>query len=791
MNKKNVAFAFAALSLALVSCSHPSDGSASSSTETDLSSNSSSDQSSTLPAEDHNPLKQAAYDFISTASKSVNYTYGLKGEGGAIVSKAIITPNYIAYPESGSATVALPSYTGEGKILYSAEKIDGAYGITSALTYTDPTTGEVSGYTSISELDYLDLLLRYGLSADSFAYQSGYLLVEDANLVTILATMFGLSSYIDYIMRVSISYDETAGKMEVGFVSNFKDDGTATQVLDATIGVITGVGTSVDEEVEGFVFNFALPGDSLPESALGYLDADQITYKAELKMFLDGNLYSDLSDMTMSIDYATKKAKIVDRLTGYEDTSYYLTDGNDVVYETYIGPDDKLKESTTDTPFADFAPSLAPLIDREAFLRTGENTYSYFGYLYDPLVKGLTRYEVGMGVVTSMTAKTDGQGRLTEITARSRDVLLIGTGTFHYEMKLTFMDYEQIGDVDVYKDEEDVTIKNAFAHFNSADGYELTAYRVDQPSLTKKVTVMGNVALYDTISIDQTPGSGNEQIHIYDGYAFYEGGVAPFKVGEDGKAAYYDEPETGFASIDDFLTYDDLDPKAFYLDGDTIKARHGVKGLADTLFYGPNGDLMIESSLRFNLDVNSGTIASYAYDTAGLGEEVVEVSYRGVNFPSNIDFSSLNSVFVPPTTWREGAPNVYEALCAISWVGEEYADEVPFLYDAVLNDYWYLGNYVPEDGIRPYIELNIVNNYFLTGNPYNVDYMNDYIDLLLEKGFTVGVTEGVDPNVYSPYARYGKEGLPFVIQVNSLGANGMPQISIKDAFYFPFIPQGE
>ena len=218
MNKKNVAFALAALSLALVSCNHPSDGSASS---TDLSSNSSSDQSSTLPAEDHNPLKQAAYDFISTASKSVNYTYGLKGEGGAIVSKAIITPNYIAYPESGSATVALPSYTGEGKILYSAEKIDGAYGITSALTYTDPTTGEVSGYTSISELDYLDLLLRYGLSADSFTYQSGYLLVEDANLVTILATMFGLSSYIDYIMRISISYDETAGKMEVGFVSNF------------------------------------------------------------------------------------------------------------------------------------------------------------------------------------------------------------------------------------------------------------------------------------------------------------------------------------------------------------------------------------------------------------------------------------------------------------------------------------------------------------------------------------------------------------------------------------------
>ena len=98
-------------------------------------------------------------------------------------------PNYVftefLHPSEQMARVALPSYEGDGsKLLYDIDKAEGEYSIVVAATYTDTLTGEVSGYASTDELDYLALLKREDVAWGSEALfeQSGNYLSEDENV---------------------------------------------------------------------------------------------------------------------------------------------------------------------------------------------------------------------------------------------------------------------------------------------------------------------------------------------------------------------------------------------------------------------------------------------------------------------------------------------------------------------------------------------------------------------------------------------------------------------------------
>lgn len=277
--KNKTCLLIAAASILLAGCQETAVSSSSSLSEPDSSLSSSDPSSSSLPdsGEDVDAKKQAIVDFVDRAEEGTNYTYAFT-DGSAFVSNpTIMTPEYISYPSEQMARVALPSYEGDGsKLLYDIDKAEGEYSIVVAATYTDTLTGEVSGYASTDELDYLALLKREDVAWGSEALfeQSGNYLSEDENVILIFASMFGLGNYTDYVMRVLFNLD--GDSLYVGFIPNYTDsDGSISPAIEGTMGVIYDVGTSVDEEAAAFVSSYEMPTESLGEENLSYLKGDR------------------------------------------------------------------------------------------------------------------------------------------------------------------------------------------------------------------------------------------------------------------------------------------------------------------------------------------------------------------------------------------------------------------------------------------------------------------------------------------------------------------------------------
>lgn len=742
-----------------------------SSSEAAGSSSSGSSESSSSSSEDVDAKKQAILDFVNAAEAGDNYTYAYSDGSFFVNNPTILTSDYISYPSSEMARVALPSYEGEGQeLLYDVDKVDGEYSIVAAATYTDELTGEAHGYHSVNELDYLALLKREDVAwgTEAIFEQSGNYMSEDGDVILIFANMFGLANYTDYVMRVLFTLD--GERLYIDFIPNYKDtDGTAAPIIEGTKGVIYDVGTSFDQGVANFLASYEMPTESLSENSLNYLKGDKVTYSADLTLYLDGIPDSYPAKATFSYDFAAKRAKIVDSSLGNPDASYYAEASDGTLVEQFLSPENRLVELNQGITYDEWIPDLLDLIDYKAFLKVSDTTYRYYGYQYDKLVKGMTGAEDGMGLVVDMEAKVDESGNLVEVTATSRDVLLTGTGTYHYGMTLRFGPAESIENVDVYKDEGDEKIKTALSALTSENGYSITAYREGYPAYYEKLTVAGNVILRDTTGADLLDGP----VRIYDGY-YYNEGIAPFRV-EDDKAALYGDADPAYTSVDDFLGYQDIAAASLEFDNDGyIVPRAYVKGYKDLLFLGPNGDLMDETTLRFVYDEASARITGYEYDVPGFESERADIVY-GASLPTDIDFSALGEGFTAPTSWKDGCPELYEKLKAIEWIGDA-VDEIPYLYDPVLNDYWFFGS----EGGTTILEALITNNYYLIGNEYASAYTHRYEEYIVEEC-------GFQPGQGTP-TRYGKEGLPFVICINSYGDDSMIDIAIRNAEWYPFYP---
>ena len=121
----------------------------------------------------------------------------------------------------------------------------------------------------------------------------------------------------------------------------------------------------------------------------------------------------------------------------------------------------------------------------------------------------------------------------------------------------------------------------------------------------------------------------------------------------------------------------------------------------------------------------------YTYGTDGFGEEKVEITY-GATLPSDIDFSAIRGSFERPMTWSKGEPDVYEKLVGIEWVGEEWADKIPYLYDSYLSGWWDLSD------TDPLVSFEIFNDRDLVGSEKSQEYAEAYEALLVEEGFVYG-----------------------------------------------------
>lgn len=762
--------------LMLASCGGPitsSPGNSSSDISSPPSSSSSNDSSNSSSSEiDVEEEKQKIMAMIEEAKNLTNYTYGYLDEG-AIVNPIIINPQYIYDAASKTATAALESFENKDEtLLYSLNHNGETFQVLNALNYTDANS-EVKPYKSVSELDYLALLFRDDVnwSEDSLIHQSGYYYIEDRDIIAIFSNMFGLASQTNGIMRVVLSL-ENEETIRISFAPNFLE-GSNVDLIDSTIGVIADIGISSDEELEKFIADFTLNEERLTTENLTYLNGDLITYDSELNIFIDDALYQKATAATYSYDLESQEYAVIDKRDVVEQETRYAANEEGALVRRYLGPDNVVHDQLLGGGFQESIPNFVEALDINAFVKVDQNTYRYYGYKYDSLVKTLSGNQDGMGVVIDLTAHLDDAGNLIKITALSRDVELIDYGVFHYEMTLTFKEGEALSPLAPYGDEfDDYSIALALDKFDSSHGYQLVATRVGTPDLTSALIAKDNILLFDDVSYNTAPGSENELIHTYHGFIYQEEhGLTPFAVDENMRAYTTDEGMDGYLSIDDYIGINQISEKVltFNEDDTAIVPKKNVSDFNKNLFLGPNGSYLIDETLSFSYDQETDSITSYSYKTSGFDDEEVAVTY-GAELPSNIDFSGIQDSFVPPTSWQEGAPEIYETLINKSYVGEEYVAEVPYLYDVTINDSWMIGN----DGIT---EVSIINNYYLIGSDEAKAYMDKYVELLLASGYTLGQGN-----------RYGKEGLPFVIRVVGNGENSMPDIRISNAEYYPFVP---
>ena len=772
--KKQLLLIAAASLLILSSCGGTtSSSSASNSSESSSSSNTSSggsSSSSTLPpgpSIDVEAERTKIMNLLNEAKTSTNYTYGFLSEDGTVTGGRILTPTYIADASGATASVALPSYEKEGEtLLYSVEKQNGSYVVLNALSYEED--GVTHPYYSTSELSYLSLLDRedVAFTGEDLIHQSGYFVIEDQNVIQVFASMFNLGNYVSNILRVFINPIENE-EIHVGFAPNYTDsDGSISEMISATTGVIRNVGTSSLKEVEDFVASFALPETALTSENLSYLNADVVTYEVSLTRYLNGQAEVTYVNKENTFDYQNNRARVITHAYGVDETTYLKKGSEGEALEQFISSANTLAEVPTGSMYDDVAPSVSSLIELSAFRKVDEDTYRYFGYKANELVEKFSQYYDGMGVIIDLEANTNAEGEVTNIHATSWSTI-IGDNTFHYEFDVTFKEPVAIEEVTVHEEEADVRISNALAKFDSANGYQIVTHNVSNSVLTTTYTVKDNILFVDNVHMNTAAGGTYDYIHSYSGYVFQEGGVAPFTVGEDMIARTTDSASGEYESIDDYVGIQNIAPQAFVFTGDTsLKANTFVRGLDEVFPLGPNGDFILEPTLTFTFDSETSTITSYQYENEITSEDVATISY-GVALPESIDFSGIEDAFVAPTTWEEAHPSIHAQLAEESFIGE-YASEVPYLYNATLDDYWFVGN-------AGYIEFIISNNYSLIGSDVFEKYAEDYKAYLLESGYEVVVR--------GSYTYYVKEGLPFAVRL-TFNSDSMLDIRILDRSQF-------
>lgn len=719
--------------------SSSSSGSETPTTDSSSSGTADSSSSSTTPEPsfDVELNRQAIYSLITSAKTQHNYTYGLL-ENEARASSILLTPNYIYDPASKTATVALQSYEGEGKkILFSVLEEEGSFTVTNALSH-EGEAGETLPYRGTDELDYLSLLDVEGVTftPETLINQSDYFYSEDRNIITIFANMFGLSNQISGIFRVIFQLVED-GLVKIYFAPNFADD-TDVDLIDATMGYIGDVGATLYEPLETFTQSFTLPEERLSDTALTRVSGEQISFTSNLTLYLDGQVKQVLSDRTVNLDRSAGSLKIVDESQATPTTSFYSKNEDGKAIKTYIGPDNEVKSELLEEDFSTFAPDFYTVLDPQAFVKVDDNLYRYMGYSFDQLVRQFTGEEDGMGIVTEMYATTDASGELATVTALSREVLLEEVGTYQYSMTLNFQDGGEVTLPSAHPDQFDsYKIGQAFAALNADAGYTLKAYSTSSPDVTTTYTVTSDVILIDSTSYDTTPGSDHALLHTYTGYAVGEAGLAPFKVGDDMVATSSDTPLEG-ETIDSLMGFASFDAKAFHFTDDTdtqLVPYDDVQGFADVLIGGSNLPFMLDSSLTFQFNKETGLFDSYSYLCRGeLSSEVVKITY-GAELPASIDFSKVTIPFEVPTSWETGAPDVYAELMKSKFIPQEDVALIPYLYDSEINDGWEVGN----SGLT---EFQIINTTYVNDAGDPTRFLPKYKDLLVERGWVYNELKG-------------------------------------------------
>lgn len=786
--KKSSKLLVVSLAMLLASCGDPSSSLPNSSVNPDTSKSETSfeDPSPDYKAED-------VFNLIKKAAESTNFTISeTVSVGETATTKTYLTEytdKYIYYDYVDAGYLALPSYDGEGTILYNFSGKTAPV-VENAVSYTNPETKEVLPVKDTKTLNPLVDALKKGLQASDIQLNYNYYYSKNATLIEAFAYLVGATSLTGSMAAVKFALNDAKDELEFAFVPNFLGSDQDTATIDSLHAYMKLVGGTKETSLDSFLASYALPAKALDDTLLASL-GDTGAYTAKVIYSYEGQK-ADVVEQEDQVVYTPTERQIRRKTKGVESTTFSsLKKGeNGNAFDTYLSAENKVVSTDTGKKWEEEVITPSSVLEKASFRTTeGSNVYTYFGYKGRKLVNDIASFDVGEVKLVELTVS---EGKIVSLHAKTPLRKDTYGKTMYYDVTVTFQETAQLKEIKTaesasYGDagyDEQMEMKkvlgdlgivnNKYGLMNtftatiqtdtSSNNYKttITAFKHDTSSSNYYVDTI----LFDEESVDTSEGSLGDPVHIRYGYYCkshsYSGDtVIPFKVGEDGVA--YSSSATFKKSFGTLLNMD-VSPLLFNQvkkDETTSKnvyqLREEVKDISSHILGGNNVKNIIPSSLKLTTAIgktsdghNITVLDRIEYEFNGediyKGKEHVEFSkWNETNAPTDVDFSSLTD-WVEPKTWKDGAKEVYTTLA--SSFGEDAASQLPFLYNKEIEGKWgIVDNYdeYPKNGYA-YNLVKLYNTTFAAASSLEDDtvsstYMPQFIERLKENGFVLK-TEG-------------------------------------------------
>lgn len=768
--KKSSKLLVVSLAMLLASCGDPSSSLPNSSVNPDTSKSETSfeDPSPDYKAED-------VFNLIKKAAESTNFTISeTVSVGETATTKTYLTEytdKYIYYDYADAGYLALPSYDGEGTILYNFSGKTAPV-VENAVSYTNPETKEVLPVKDTKTLNPLVDALKK-LQASDIQLNYNYYYSKNATLIEAFAYLVGANSLAGSMAAVKFALNDAKDELEFAFVPNFLGSDQDTATIDSLHAYMKLVGGTKETSLDSFLASYALPTKALDDTLLASL-GDTGAYTAKVIYSYEGQ-EADVVEQEDQVVYTPTERQIRRKTKGVESTTFSsLKKGeNGNAFDTYLSAENKVVSTDTGKKWEEEVITPSSVLEKASFRTTeGSSVYTYFGYKGRKLVNDIASFDVGEVKLVELTVS---EGKIVSLHAKTPLRKDTYGKTMYFDVTVTFQETAQLKEIKAAEDEQMEmkkaldTVYNTFGLMNtftatiqtdtSSNNYKttITAFKHDTSSSNYSVDTI----LFDEESVDTSEGSAGDPVHIRYGYyrkshSYSSDTVIPFKVGEDGVA--YSSSATFQTKSFGTLLNMDVSPLLFNQvkkDETTSKnvyqLREEVKDISSHILGGNNVKNIIPSSLKLTT-VTGKTSDGYGlvfldrieYEFNGediyKGKEHVEFSkWNETNAPTDVDFSTLTD-WVEPKTWKDGAKEVYTTLA--SSFGEDAASQLPFLYNKEIEGNWgIVDNYdeYPKYGYA-YNWVKLYNTTFAAASSLEDDtvsptYMPQFIERLKENGF--------------------------------------------------------
>ncbi len=708
----------------------------------------SSGSTNPTPDTEPNPFNYTAddlYRLIKQAGDTNNFTftYKVEDEDGIVSYDNIYTDDYIYFGYAEGGYLRVQDYKDStSSLLYNFIKGDDGFQVENALAYNDGANQRVA-IRSTREMNPLSDALK-DKTASIFEAKSRAFYTEDSYLINALCYLRGITSLVGEIKGVELEVNKEFDEfINFRFAPNFSTTDGAAKVDAVGVCSISLIGNSEETPVKDFQASYSLPGDPLKESALSVLDG-KVSLSARNTMHYTKDYLYEGYDIVTEGDKQLSR-RFVSGLEGGTNT-YYVKGSNGHAMEKYVGYDNKIHTDDTGVDFPEEVFQPKDTIEREAFRKTGENTYAYYGYDGRAFLTRLTKIDIGE--VLSMTLTLDG-GNISSLKAISTTRLDSYTQSMYFELDVDFkgtLDFtEPKTKSSEYSNAEmaQMLLYPEYSDLNAS--FQATVSIENSSSYPLSISVFASkddgdidTILYTQDYIDPAPGAYQEVLTKKWGYQKSGNEIIPFMVRDDNTTVSTSVSITD-KSLKDLIGFDMkgclFNPKAETKDGLEVYSLYSdVKYVSDHILGGDNKGDLIESSIRFMVDPNSFHPVSLEYEFNGLdlfkGKEKVQFSdFYATKKPSEIDFSTLKS-YVIPDNWQDGAGEVYPTMVKI--LGDAIKT-VPYLYNKEMAGNWGV------DYNEDYKYVVVYNDTYAASeekDDKSLAYMTEYEALLRKNGFT-------------------------------------------------------